>query len=98
MQKTTIYCDLCGKEGALTSDFILDRGLDAAGSSEDKCEWLDLCQKHTWEAYKLAEKQLSYEERQAIFAELSGRAGKYSHEADVRAHLAVDKYIANRGQ
>ncbi len=70
MKREIITCDICKAEGALTCWFTTDRKMDAAGSMDDVQECLDLCHRHQWAAYKLAEQMLPYEKRQLIFNQL----------------------------
>lgn len=56
MRVETICCDLCGKEGAKSRQFYVDRKMDGAGSMEDHFESLDLCDDHSWEAFQIAQK------------------------------------------
>jgi hypothetical protein len=39
-----LHCDFCDKPSADTIQFVVDRKLDAAGSSDDVVESLDVCQ------------------------------------------------------
>lgn len=70
MKRQIISCDICKTEGALTCWFTTDRKMDGAGSMDDEQESLDLCPKHQWAAYKLAEQLLPYEKRQLVLAHL----------------------------
>jgi gentisate 1,2-dioxygenase len=49
MQKTILYCDKYGTEGALPVLFWTGRGTDAAGSVEDTYEEIDLSHKAAME-------------------------------------------------
>lgn len=73
MKKEIISCDICKATGATTVWFTVDRRMDRAGSMDDVEESVDLCPKHQWSAYKLAEQLLSYEKRSLVVSHL--RAG-----------------------
>lgn len=76
MRKETIFCDVCKAEGALACYFTVDRRMDPAGSMDDVDEYLDLCPKHQWGAYKLAEQLLSYENRQKIYEAVKAKRAR----------------------
>lgn len=77
MKKELIYCDICGKTDALTCSFYVDRCLDAAGSSDDVFEYLDLCPKHQWEAYKIAEKERGFSLAKHVYNTLLNKTFAY---------------------
>ncbi len=76
MRKTITYCDICGAEGAVEVSFITDRVSDPAGSREDQVEYADLCVNHAPMPYKIAELELSYKQREAIYLKLRSRFKK----------------------
>ena len=73
MKEVTIRCDVCKESGALTCYFYLDRKMDGAGSMDDIEEPVDLCAKHQWAAYKLAEQLLTFEQRQTVLENLKAK-------------------------
>lgn len=75
-RKTLITCDVCGASDALECCFYVDRRMDGAGSMDDEIDAVDLCAKHQWAAYKLAEQFLSFEQRRRVLASLREKRTK----------------------
>jgi hypothetical protein len=70
MKVEIIKCDICGAEGAKSCSFYVERQMDPAGSMDDVYDYIDLCDKHQWRAYKLAEQLLTFEQAQKILQAL----------------------------
>lgn len=59
---TITVCDVCGeKNGVERVSFVVDRRMDPAGSMDDVCKTIDICQKHFLLATKIVLKQFSNE-------------------------------------
>jgi hypothetical protein len=69
MRKQTIYCDICGVEGARERWFLVGYQPDSNGT-ESVHELLDLCPEHTALAYELAEKKYKHECGKYVYNEL----------------------------
>lgn len=74
MKRGIITCDVCGDTGAKTCSFYVDRHLDAAGSTDDFHEYMDLCPAHQFAAYQIAEKKHGFELANHVYEQLRARA------------------------
>jgi hypothetical protein len=70
MKIEIIKCDICKADDALTCSFYVDRRMDPAGSMDDEYEYIDLCPKHQWRAYKLAEQLLTSDQVDTVVSAL----------------------------
>ncbi len=79
MTKKSIYCDLCGKEDAITWWFTVDRFMDPAGSMDDAQESFDLCSEHGAEPYLILakNKKIGREHAAFVYQNLNSRRKKF---------------------
>lgn len=73
MKITITQCDLCKKPDAKTYYFIVGRGLDPAGSTEDKTENVDLCDEHAAKMLSVYSNSIHYDLNLEVFKKLQTR-------------------------